>query len=330
MKRRSFNTLFGGTAVSPAIWPALLHAQQKAMPVIGWLSAGASRSATAAIAKEFREGLGDTGFAEGQNVTFANRWAEGRFDQLPALAADLVRLRVNVIVAIADPAVHAAKEASQTIPIVFLAGDDPVAAGLSASLGRPGSNLTGVTILTGQLNPKRIELLKELVPKAIVIALLVNPNNPATGRVIEEMQEATRRQGARLLVLKATSASEIDIAFASLVQQQIGALVVDADVFFTARRQQLVTLAMQHAVPAVYGFRQFCEDGGLISYSTNIAANVRQLGVYTGKILNGTRPTDLPVQQPTKFELVVNLRTAKALGVTIPPSILARADEVIE
>jgi putative ABC transport system substrate-binding protein len=325
MNRRELMLLLAGALTAPRV----LCAQQKAKPVIGWLdptSAGFRASYLAA----FRQGLRETGYVEGQNVTVEYRWAEGHYDRLPALAADLAERKVDVIVATGGiPSAQAARNATSTIPIVFSVGD-PVEVGLAASLARPGGNLTGVSTMVPEMTPKRLELLSELVPQAGVIALLVNPNNSNTERTIGDMREAARVKGLQFHILKAGSENEIDAAFTSLVQLRAGALVVGGDPFFGSRRELLVALASRHGVPAIYQFREFAEAGGLISYGPSLTAYFRQLGIYAGKILKGAKPADLPVQQPTTFELVVNLKTAQALGLTIPPSILARADEVIE
>jgi putative tryptophan/tyrosine transport system substrate-binding protein len=305
------------------------RAQQRAMPVIGFLATG-SPNPTAPNVAAFRQGLSDTGYVEGQNVAIEYRGAEGHYDRLPALAADLVVHKVDVIAAASVPSARAAKTATSTIPIVFAIGTDPVGDGLVASLARPGGNLTGVTFMMTELMPKRLELLSELAPQVGVIALFVNPNNPNAERTIRDVQEAARAKGVQLLILKAGTESEIDAAFASFVQLHAGALLVGNDPFFNSRREQLVALASRHAVPAIYEHRDYVGAGGLISYGTSNTASFRRVGIYVGKILKGAKPADLPVEQPTRFELVVNLKTAKELGLTVPPSILARADEVIE
>jgi putative tryptophan/tyrosine transport system substrate-binding protein len=307
-------------------WPSALRAQQKAMPVIGflWGSPGPWTSFVAA----FREGLSETGYVEGQNVAVEYRWTEDHEDRATSLAADLVGRKVDVIVT-GGPAVRAAKSATPTIPIVFINGD-PVGQGLVASLARPGGNLTGVSILTVEMMPKRLELISELVPHSNAIALLVNPTNSTTEDVIREVQEAARVKGVQLSILRAGTKDEIDAAFASLAELHVGALVVGPDGLFNTRRDQLVALASRHAVPAIYPWREVATVGGLVTYGPSLNAAGRQMGIYAGKILKGAKPADLPVQQPTTFELVVNLKTAKELGLTVPPSILARADEVIE
>jgi putative tryptophan/tyrosine transport system substrate-binding protein len=324
MRRRELLLLLGGALTSARA----LRAQQKAMPVIGYLRF--SRGSDTAFLSAFQQGLSEIGYVAGQNVAIEYRWAEGHYDRLPALAADLVGRKVDVIVATGGtPSALAAKSATSTIPIDFISSD-PVKYGLVASLSRPGGNVTGFSVLGDELLPKRLELLSELVPQARVIALLVNPNNTDTERSIGEVQEAARVKGVQLQILKAGTESGIDASFASLVQLHAGALVVGADPFFDGRREQLVALASRHAVPAIYWLREFPESGGLISYGPSLAAAYRQAGSYAGRILKGEKPADLPVQQPTTFDLVVNLRTAKAFGLTIPPAILARADEVIE
>jgi len=325
MRRRELIFLLGGAATA---WPLAARAQQKKVPVIGFLGSSSPGPSAPGVAA-FHQGLSETGYVEGQNVAIEYRWAEGRYDRLPAFAADLVGRKVDVIFAGAPPSALAAKNATSTIPIVFAIGADPVSTGLVASLARPGGNLTGVSFLLVELNSKRLELLSDLIPQARAIALLVNPNNPAAERVIRDVQEAARAKGVQLPILKAGTESEIDAAFASLVQLQAGALLVGSDPFFRARRDQIVALASRHAVPAIYQGREFALAGGLISYGASVFAS-RQAGTYVGKILKGAKPADLPVQQPTTFELVINLKTATALGLTVPQTFLMRADEVIE
>jgi putative tryptophan/tyrosine transport system substrate-binding protein len=326
MRRRGVVSLVGGAAT----WSLAARAQQKAMPVIGSLNSSAPGPAAPFVAA-FIRGLRDTGYVEGQNLIVEYRYAEGHSDRLPALAADLVARKVDVIQTSGGaPAIRAAKEATSMIPIVFGSGDDPVEAGFVASLARPGGNLTGVSFLVAELHPKRFELLRELIPQAKTIALLVNPNSANGDRVMREMQDAARPSGVQLLILKVSTEDEIDTAFATLVRRQAGGLLVQADPFINSRRDQVVTLAAHHAIPAIYEFREFATAGRLISYGPSLLAVYRQVGIYAGRILKGIKPADLPVEQPTTFELAINVKTAKALGLTIPPSILARADEVIE
>jgi len=306
-----------------------LRAQQRAMPVIGFLNTG-SPDTDLPFVVAFRQGLGDAGFVEGQNVAMEHRWAEGHYDRLPVLVGELVSRKVDVIAAGGDAAVIAAKGATSTIPIVFFNGGDPLAMGLIASLAHPGGNLTGFSTFAAELLPKRLELLSELAPQARVIAMLVNPSDPNAERFINEMEQVARAKGVDLRILKAGTEGEIDDAFASLVQLRADGLIVSPNAFFVSRREQFVALASRYAVPAIYSRRQFATAGGLISYGSSLTAVYRRMGIYAGKILNGAKPADLPVQQPSIFQLVVNLKTSKALGLTIPPSILARADEVIE
>ena len=324
MRRREFLLLLATNMMAARA----VRAQQKAMPVIGFLHF-ASPGLFAFYLVAFRQGLSETGYVEGENLGIEFRWAEGRYDRLSALVADLVDRKVDVIVAFGPPSARAAKSATSTIPIVFGSGD-PVREGLVDGLARPGRNLTGVSVLTVELMAKRLELLSELVPQAKVIALLVNPNNPDTEPMIRDVQEAARTKGLQLPILNAASESEIKAAFATLVQFQVGAVAVGGDPFFNSRREQLAAVASRYAVPAIYEYREFPAAGGLISYGPSLTGTWREVGIYVGRILKGAKPADLPVQQPTTFKLVVNLKTATALGLTVPPSILARADEVIE
>jgi putative ABC transport system substrate-binding protein len=326
VNRRELLLVLGGALAVPLI----LRAQQKAVPVIGFFNP-TSPGSLAPFVAAFRQGLSEAGYVEGQNVAIEYRWAEGHTDRLPALAADLVRRKVDVIASTGGiaPAL-AAKNATSTIPIVFVIGSDPVVDGLVASLARPGGNLTGFTLLGDELTPKRLELLSELVPQARRIALLVNPSNPEAEPLISDTQKAAQAKGVQLHILKVGTESEIDAALSALAEVQAEALLVGGNPLFDTQREQLVALASRHAIPAIYSEREFAAAGGLISYGTSRTAAYRQAGIYAGRILKGAKPSDLPVQQPTTFELVVNLKTAKALGLAIPPSILARADEVIE
>jgi putative ABC transport system substrate-binding protein len=326
VKRREFITLLGGAA---AVWPLVARAQQQAMPVIGFLHFGSPDLFTFQ-ATAFGQGLKETGYVEGQNVGIEYRWAEGRYDRLPSLASDLVSRKVDLIAAFGPPPATAAKNATSTIPIVFTVGSDPVWDGLVTSLARPSGNLTGISMLAVQLVPKRLELVSELIPQAKSFALLVNPNNGYSERMIRDVEDTARAKGMPLRILKASTESEIDAAFAALGNPRIDALVIGDDPFFTARRVQLVALASRYAVPATYQFREFAVAGGLASYGPSLKTASRDAGVYAGKILKGAKPSDLPVAQPTQFELVINLKTARALGLTVPDALLARADEVIE
>jgi putative ABC transport system substrate-binding protein len=329
MRRREFITLLGGTAASSPLWPHAARSQQR-MPVIGYLDDGSPEQVAADLAA-FRRGLTEAGYVEGRNVAIEYRWAEGRNDRLPALAADLVRRRMAVIVAASITAAVAAKAATATIPIVFEGGADPVAIGLVASLNRPGGNLTGMTSLNVELAPKRLELLHELVPTATVMALLVNPTNPTTVEALSrDVQAAARTLGLQLHILHASTERDFDTVFAALVQLRAGGLAIGADSFLISRNEQLAALAIRHAVPTISAFREFAAAGGLMSYGGSSTDLYRTVGVYTGRILKGEKPADLPVQQSTRVELVINMKTAKALGLTFPITLLGRADEVIE
>ena len=326
MNRRHFIGLLGGAATT---WPLAARAQQP-MPVVGFLG-GASERAYASQVAGFLQGLQEAGYREGQNVEIEFRWAEDQFDRMPALAADLAQRQVSVIAAATGPAAIAAKAATATIPVVFQGGFDPVAVGLVASLNRPGGNVTGVTTLSLELGPKRLELLRELVPNATVMAALVNQNNPINVETnMRALQTAARALGLQLHVLHASKPSDFDAVFATLAQLRPSGLVIAGDQFFTSQVDQLGALTVRHAVPAIFQFREFAAAGGLMSYGGSTTESFRVVGVYTGRILKGEKPADLPVQQSPKVDLVVNLKTAKALGVTVPMSLLGRADEVIE
>jgi len=324
VRRRETITLLGGCAA----WPVTVGAQQSAVPVVGFLN-GSSARAYGYVAAAFGQGLRDTGYVEGRNVLVEYRWAEDHYDRLPTLVADLVRRQVNVIIANTQAA-PAAKAATATIPIVFLTAGDPVRDGLVASLNRPGGNLTGHSILSVELGPKRLELLRELVPTATVIAFLINPTTPTAEAQSRSMQAAARNLGLQLHVLHASTERDLDTAFASLAQLQAGGLVIGGDAFFVSRSEQLAALALRHAVPAIYQFRAFAAAGGLMSYGGDLMDAYRFAGVYTGRILKGEKPADLPIQQSTKVELIINLKTAKVLGLTVPLPLSGRADELIE
>ena len=326
MRRRSFITLLTGAAA----WPSAMRAQQTAMPVIGFLG-GESPDLFAGRLRAFRQGLDQGGFVEGRNVAIEYRWARGEYERLPVLAADLVRQSVTVMVATQTPTLLAAKAATTIIPIVFLTGSDPVEVGLVASLSRPGGNMTGVANLTVEIGAKQLEFLHELVPAATLIALLVNPANPVLADTLSrDLQTAARAMRQQILVVSASTESDVETAFTTLVEQRVSGLVVGNDPFFNARPDQLVALAAGHAVPAIYPYREFAVAGGLMSYGSNLADTYGLVGVYTGQILKGEKPANLPVQQPTASELAINLRTAKALGLAVPPNLLALVDEVIE
>jgi len=325
MKRRAFITLLGGAVV----WPLAARAQQPAMPVIGFL-AGETPELRAGPVRAFRQGLSEQGYVEGRNFSFEFRWAEGRNDRLPALAADLVRRQVAVLVAGGTPPALAAKAATSTIPILFDTGGDPIDLGLVSSLNRPGGNLTGTTSLNVEIGAKRLEVLHELVPTARVIALLVNPANPNGDALTREAQKAARSLGLQLHVLNASTDRDFDPAFATLTHVQAGGLVIATDELFLAHGEQLGALVLRHRLPAIFAYHEFAAAGGLVSYGGSLTDQYRLLGIYTARILKGERAADLPVQQVTKVELIINLKSARALGLTVPPTLLARADEVIE
>ena len=324
MRRREFVAVLGAAAA----WPLGARAQQSAKPVIGFLHSNSLQGRTHLVAA-FNQGLTDTGFVENQNLTIEYGWANGQVDRLQALANDLVR-KVAVIAAIGEPAVFATKAATSTIPIVFVVGADPVKTGLVVSLARPGTNMTGLNIFTAELQAKRLGLLDQLVPSGLIIANLFDPNFPLVENLIAEEEVAARGLGRQLRFLKVSNESDIDAAFATVSQQRIGGIIVGPSPFFTSRRNQIIALAAQYAIPAIYEWREIPVDGGLISYGTNLVEAYHQTGVYTARVLHGEKPANIPVIQPTKFELVINLKTAKTLGLTIPSGLLAIADEVIE
>jgi putative ABC transport system substrate-binding protein len=328
MRRREFIGLVGGVAIT---WPLASRAQQRAIPVIGYLGAQ-SPELWASRVRAFRQGLNETGYIEGQNVAIEYRWAEGHYDRYPAFVAEFIANDVTLIVAAGStPAIVAAKAATATIPIVFLTAADPVQAGFVSSLNRPGGNLTGVTALSLELTSKQLELLHEFVPTAKVVGLLLNPTNPVLAEAqSKDMPATARRLGLELPILHARSEAEFDSVFASLVQLRAGGLVIGGETLFTTGSEKLAALSLRHAMPAIYQFREFAAAGGLISYGASLLDAHRLTGVYAGQILRGEKPADFPVQQATKLELVINLKAAKTLGLTVPPSLLARADEVVE
>jgi putative ABC transport system substrate-binding protein len=327
MRRREFITLLGGAAVTR---PLVAHAQQS-MPILGFLSSD-SPDRYAHVVRTFRQGLSEIGYVEGRNLAIEFRWADGQNDRFPALSADLVRRRVSVIAAVGStPAALAAKAATTTIPVVFMVGVDPVVAGLVASLARPGSNVTGVTNLNTEMGPKRLALLRELLPTANIIALLVNPTSPLIAETVSrDLQSAASALGLQLHIVQASTERDLESAFETLMQRQARGLVIAPDAFFIGQSEHLAALAVRHAVPAITQFRDFAAAGGLMSYGGSLAESARQVGIYAGRILKGEQPANLPVQQITKVELIINLKTAKALGLDVPQTLLARADEVIE
>ena len=326
MRRREFITLLGGAAA----WPLAARAQQAAIPVIGFLSSR-SPSESASVEAAFREGLKEAGYIEGQNLHVAFRWADGQFARLPSLAEALVDLRVAVIVAVGGVnAAFAAKSATATIPIVFVVGGDPVANGLVTSLNRPGGNITGMTVMSAELVLKRLELLREIAPKLAALAMLANPLSPESTSEIKDVQAAAQTMGLQLKIFNASTLNELSTAFTAIAELRPDALLVASDPFFLLRREELTVLAARIGAPAIYPFREFAPSGGLISYGTNIASTYRQAGIYTGRILRGVKPAELPIMLPTQFWMVINLKTAKTLGLDVPTTLLARADEVIE
>jgi putative ABC transport system substrate-binding protein len=327
MRRREFILALGGAA---AAWPIAARAQPAGIPVIGFINSASPQSYARPLAA-FLKGLGETGYVDGRNVAIEYRWADDRLDRLPAMAADLVHRRVTMIAATSTQAALAAKAATAVIPIVFEMAGDPVKLGLVASLNRPGGNVTGVSQLNVEIAPKRLELLHELLPTATAMALLINPVNPTLADPTRsELQAAARTLGLQLHVLNASSESDFDAAFANLIQLRAGGLVIGTDPYFTGRSEQLAALAVRHAVPTVYAWREFAAAGGLVSYGSDVTDAYRLAGIYTGRVLKGEKPIDLPVQQATRVELIINLRAAKALGITVPLPLIGRADEVIE
>jgi putative ABC transport system substrate-binding protein len=326
VRRRAFIAGLG----SAAAWPVVARAQQRAVPVIGYLGSSSADDEYKNFTVPFLQGLKETGYVEGQNVAVEYRWAENQYDRLPALAADLVRRRVAVLVAAGTPAALAAKPAITTIPMVFSAGGDPVALGLVASLNRPGANVTGIANLSAELSPKQLQLLREVIPNAARFGVLADPAFPGIQSNIADLQAAARTLGLQLVVVYASTDSDLEPAFASFSQQRVGAVLVGGGAIYSRRSDQLAALAARHALPAIFSFREQALAGGLMSYGSSIGYFYRQVGIYTGRILKGEKPADLPVQQVTKIDLVINLKTAKALGLTIPETLLATADEVIQ
>ncbi len=326
VRRREFIKIVAGSA---ATWPLVARAQQLTMPVIGFLSSRSAEESARAVAA-FHQGLRETGFIEGQNLKIEFRWAEGQYDKVPGLTSELVGLPLALLFAAGPPAALAARIATASIPIVFVVGVDPIAAGLVESFNKPGGNATGMTLITGPLAQKRLELLREIAPKAVNLAMLANPLSPDAAPEIRDVQASTQANGFQLKMLIASKPSDLTAAFASLSEQHPDGVLVGSDPFFVARRDEIISLAARLRVPVIYPFREFAESGGLISYGASLSATYHQAGVYAGRILKGARPAELPVMQPTTFELIINLKAAKTLGISMPPALLARADEVIE